>query len=52
MASNKHVKWDVRTGRDGLFYVTRTEVNRSTKPDGTRVTQIKTEHTKSGITRK
>jgi hypothetical protein len=48
----KHVKWDVRTGGDGALHVTRTEVSRSTKPDGTRVTSIHTDHTRVGITRK
>jgi hypothetical protein len=47
----KHVKWDVRTGGDGLLHVTRTEVARCTRPDGTRVTRIETDHTKTGITR-
>lgn len=47
-----HVKWDVRTGGDGLTHITRTQVTRATKPDGTKVTRIETDHTKTGITRK
>jgi hypothetical protein len=45
----KHVKWDVRTGGDGALHVTRTEVSRCQKPDGTRVTRIDTDHTKIRI---
>jgi hypothetical protein len=47
----KHVKWDVRNGGDGLTHVTRTEVTRTTKPDGTQVTRIETDHEKFGVTR-
>jgi hypothetical protein len=47
----KHVKWDVRQGGDGLTHVTRTQVERSTKTDGTKVTRIETDHTKFGVTR-
>jgi hypothetical protein len=45
----KHVNWDVRNGRDGATYITRTQVDRSMKPDGTRVTVVKTDHTKIRI---
>lgn len=44
----KHVKWDVRTGGDGCWHVTRTEVDRSVKPDGTKVTRIHTDHISAG----
>lgn len=45
---SRHVKWDVRTGRDGAQHVTRTQVDTSTKSDGTKVTKISTVHTKNG----
>lgn len=49
--TKKHVSWDVRTGRDGQHHVTRTEVAEWKKPDGSEVTEIKTNHIESGITR-
>jgi hypothetical protein len=47
----KHVKWDVRQGRDNLTHITRTQVTRSTTSDGTQKTRIETDHVKFGITR-
>lgn len=44
---SKHVRWDVRNGADGHHHVTRTEVTRSEKPDGTKSTTVKTDHLKT-----
>ena len=52
---SRHVKWDVREGGDGLTHVTRTEVGRSTRSEGTKVTTTTTtttDHLKFGVTRK